>query len=160
MNRRTAFLLCIWLTFVFLSLYFLATLTAGLVQNIYILQTYEPPTQHIEIIEQLDTDKLDEMDERLQELEDVFSRVETYEITAYCETGNPTASGVMPKVGRTIATDPRVIPTGSRVWVQGFGIRIAEDTGGAVKGNVIDVYVGDYDEAIEWGRRLRKVVVL
>ena len=157
MTKRTAILLCIWLTFVFLSLYFLATMTAGLVQNIYILQTYEPPTQHIEII---DTDRLNELDERLQKVEDIFSRIETYEITAYCETGNPTASGVMPKVGRTIATDPRVIPTGSRVWVQGFGIRIAEDIGGAVKGNVIDVYVGDYGTAIEWGRRLRKVVVL
>ena len=158
MTRRTAILLCTWLTFAVLSLYFLATMTAGLVQNIYILQTYEPPAQHIEII---DTDRLNELDDRLQELEDIFSRVDTYEITAYCETGNPTASGVMPKVGRTIATDPRVIPTGSRVWVQGFGVRIAEDTGGAVKGNVIDVYVGrDRDWAIEWGRRLRKVVVL
>ena len=135
-------------------------MTAGLIQNIYILQTYEPPTQHIEIIEQMDTDKLDELDDRLQELEDIFSRAQTYEITAYTYTGNKTASGTTTTIGRTIATDPRVIPTGSRVWVQGFGIRIAEDIGGAVKGNVTDVYVGDYGTAIEWGRRLRKVVVL
>ena len=70
--------------------------------------------------------------------------------TAYC-LGGTTASG-MP-VGRgIIAVDPSVIPLGSRVHVSGYGDAIAADTGGAINGNRIDVWL-PCGEAYEWGVR-------
>ena len=67
--------------------------------------------------------------------------------------GSPT-----PKV---IAVDPNVIPLGSRVWVEGYGEAIAADTGGAIKGNIIDVLVESEAYAADnWGRRTVKVKIL
>ena len=81
-----------------------------------------------------------------------------FEATAYCETGNPTKSGVYPLEGRTIAVDPDVIPLGSTVIVYTqdmdmLGIYQAEDIGGAVKGRIIDIYIKSETECWEWGRR-------
>lgn len=76
----------------------------------------------------------------------------TFEITYYAPTGNNTASGTEPKAGRTIAVDPDVIPLGTHVMIDGHEY-VAEDTGGAVKDNVIDIFVDSEDEAIKKGRR-------
>ena len=54
-----------------------------------------------------------------------------------------TYTGTMATEGRTIAVDPNVIPLGTRVYIDGYGERIAEDIGGAIKGNKIDIYVDD-----------------
>lgn len=68
-----------------------------------------------------------------------------------CHDGDPTttASGSYPKAGRTIAVDPKVIPLGTQVWVEGHGWRVAEDTGGLIKGDRIDIMVDTYEEALE-----------
>lgn len=66
---------------------------------------------------------------------------------------SPTSTGVMPTVGRTIAVDPSVIPQGTAVEIDGFGVRYAEDTGGAIKGNKIDVFVETTAEALQLGRK-------
>ena len=50
-------------------------------------------------------------------------------------------------VGWAIATDPRVIPLNTKVYIEGIGYRVARDTGGAIKGNKIDILVGSYSEA-------------
>ncbi len=64
------------------------------------------------------------------------------------------------RAGRgVIAVDPRVIPLGSRVYVEGYGPAIAGDVGGAIKGNIIDVCFPTRDEALRWGRRRVSVVV-
>ena len=81
-----------------------------------------------------------------------------FEATAYCWTGNPTKSGVYPMEGRTIAVDPKVIPLGSTVIVytedlELLGIFQAEDTGGAVKGRIIDIYMDKESDCWEWGRQ-------
>lgn len=72
-----------------------------------------------------------------------------FKITHYAEH-NITATGTTPKVGRTIAVDPKVIPYGSRVVING-NTYIAEDCGGAIKGNVIDIFVGSTEEAYQKG---------
>lgn len=81
-----------------------------------------------------------------------YARKLFMESTAYCWTGNKTATGAWPVVG-TIAVDPNVIPLGSQVYVEGYGLAVASDTGGVIKGNIIDVYLDTYDQCIKWGRK-------
>jgi len=78
------------------------------------------------------------------------------EATAYSYTGFRTFTGTWPKRG-TIAVDPKVIPLGSKMWVEGYGYGKAEDTGGAIKGNITDVFMESEKECWEWGRRKVKV---
>lgn len=87
----------------------------------------------------------------------------TMESTAYYGHGI-TASGLKPVRNpdgiSTIAVDPNVIPLGTKVYVSGYGIAIAADTGGAIKGNIIDVYLNTHEECISWGRRNVTVQIL
>lgn len=73
-----------------------------------------------------------------------------FELTYYCISGT-TKSGTNTKPHVTVAVDPNVIPLGSKLYIEGLGYRVAEDTGGVIKGNKIDVYVTTYDEAISNG---------
>ncbi|MBJ8031349.1 cell wall-binding protein EntA [Bacillus cereus group sp. N21] len=97
----------------------------------------------------------------------------TVEATAY--TAHPSENGgtyggrVLTAMGhdltanpnmKMIAVDPKVIPLGSKVWVEGYGEAIAGDTGGAIKGNRIDVLVGSDSAANKWGRKSVKVKIL
>lgn len=84
----------------------------------------------------------------------------TFEATAYCNcsvccgkwAGGKTASGTTPTAGRTIAVDPNVIPLGSTVVVNGVSY-VAEDTGSAIKGRIIDIYHRNHSEALSFGRQ-------
>ncbi|MDO5649390.1 MAG: 3D domain-containing protein [Gallicola sp.] len=78
--------------------------------------------------------------------------------TAYTATGNRTATGTVPKKG-TIAVDPDVIPLGTELYVEGYGNGVAEDTGSAVKGNIIDLYMDSEQEARNWGRKNVNVTI-
>ena len=84
--------------------------------------------------------------------------------TAYCKgCSGTTAYGFNLRANpsmKVIAVDPRVIPLGTRVWVEGYGEAIAGDTGGAIKGNKIDVFIPSYDLAMEWGIKKVKMIVL
>lgn len=79
--------------------------------------------------------------------------------TGYSYTGNNTASGIPPSSG-VAAVDPAVIPLGTRLYVEGYGKAIALDTGGAIKGNRIDLFYESENEALAWGKRNTKVYVL
>ena len=61
---------------------------------------------------------------------------------------------------KVIAVDPSVIPLGSKVYVEGYGYATAEDTGGAIKGNRIDVFVPEQNDALQWGRKQVKVTII
>lgn len=61
---------------------------------------------------------------------------------------------------KVIAVDPRIIPLGTKVWVEGYGNAVAGDTGGAIKGNKIDVLVPTKSEAYSWGRKKVRIKVL
>ncbi|HHW17384.1 MAG TPA: DUF348 domain-containing protein [Firmicutes bacterium] len=71
----------------------------------------------------------------------------------YTHTGVPAKRGV-------IAVDPRVIPLGTRVYVDGYGFGVAADTGSAIKGQRIDVCFDTHEEALAWGIRKVKVFIL
>ncbi|ASB61204.1 peptidoglycan-binding protein [Bacillus sp. A053] len=61
---------------------------------------------------------------------------------------------------KVIAVDPNVIPLGSKVYVEGYGEATAADTGGAIKGNKIDVFVPNKSDASNWGVKTVSVKVL
>ncbi|MFZ7944408.1 MULTISPECIES: LysM peptidoglycan-binding and 3D domain-containing protein [Bacillaceae] len=84
--------------------------------------------------------------------------------TASCEgCSGTTATGVDLSANpdaKVIAVDPSVIPLGSKVYVEGYGEAIAADTGGAIKGNRIDVFIPSKQDAINWGRKQVTVKIL
>jgi len=61
---------------------------------------------------------------------------------------------------KVIAVDPSVIPLGTEVYVEGYGKAVAGDTGGAIKGNKIDLHVPSKGEANSWGVRTVNVEIL
>ncbi|RDX01135.1 G5 and 3D domain-containing protein [Listeria kieliensis] len=89
-------------------------------------------------------------------------RTFTMQSTAYTG-GGVTATGINLSANpgmKVVAVDPSVIPLGSRVYVSGYGEAIAGDTGGAIKGNIVDVYFPSNAACISWGRRTVTVTVL
>ncbi|MEG6585222.1 3D domain-containing protein [Dendrosporobacter sp. 1207_IL3150] len=92
-----------------------------------------------------------------------FKRVEWMEATAYLPTdGSPegiTATGIPARRG-IVAVDPDVIPLGTRVYIPGYGLALAADTGGAINGNTVDLCMESSSEAWRFGRRMVKVYVL
>ncbi|ALS03035.1 peptidase M23 [Enterococcus silesiacus] len=69
-------------------------------------------------------------------------------------SGFITATGIdLRSQSNVIAVDPSVIPLGSFVEVEGYGFAVAGDTGGAIKGNIIDVHFPSVDQCLVWGRR-------
>ncbi|MYL65958.1 DUF348 domain-containing protein [Bacillus hwajinpoensis] len=61
---------------------------------------------------------------------------------------------------KVIAVDPSVIPLGSKVFVEGYGTAIAADTGGAIKGNKIDVFFSSKSQAYAWGNKTVQITIL
>lgn len=90
--------------------------------------------------------------------------VEASAFTAYCKgCSGKTASGIDLKKNpdiKLIAVDPKVIPLGTKVWVEGYGIAVAGDTGGSIKGNRIDIFVKTKKIALNWGRKNVEIKVL
>lgn len=84
--------------------------------------------------------------------------------TAYCNgCSGITATGINLRANpglKVIAVDPRVIPLGSKVWVEGYGYAIAGDTGGAIKGMKIDLFVPTTEQAFAFGRKQVRIKIL
>lgn len=142
-------------------------------------KSYEPPKgSAIEIVEVMPvTEPIMDM-EVIEEIEvvEVIEKPEPektknknlgkFKITYYCACescsggwGNMTATGVRAKEGRTIAVDPKVIPYGTKVVINGHEY-IAEDCGGAIKGKKIDIFIEDHDRAYEYGVDYYNVYVM
>ncbi len=79
----------------------------------------------------------------------------TLNVKAYAyHTGTITATGTTPTFGRTIAVDPTIIPYGTRIYIPEFDKTfIAEDCGGGIKGNKIDIFMNTREDCINWGVR-------
>lgn len=89
-----------------------------------------------------------------------FVYIGDFKLTHYCNEpyehicgydDGLTATGTNVTIGRTIAVDPSVIPYGSIVYIEGYGYRVAEDCGGSVDGNHIDIAVDLHSEAMSMG---------
>lgn len=88
-------------------------------------------------------------------------------VKASAYTGSPKEGGEYTYIdtkcreGYTIAVDPNVIPLRSKVYIPQFGkVFVAEDVGSAIKGNRIDIFMNNYDDAMEWGIREIDIIVL
>jgi peptidoglycan DL-endopeptidase CwlO len=75
-----------------------------------------------------------------------------YSLRGQTSTGMQTAAGV-------VAVDPSVIPLGARLTIPGYGTGIAADTGGSVRGNVIDLWLPTLQQARAWGRRTITITI-
>ncbi len=69
-----------------------------------------------------------------------------------------TKSGTIPTADRTVSVDPNVIPLGTVLIIDGREY-IAEDTGSAVKGNVIDIYFDSHERAVEYGVQMKTIYI-
>lgn len=86
----------------------------------------------------------------------------TMTATAYAAESfrhSKTATGTRAVRG-VVAVDPRVIPLGTKLYIEGYGYAVAADTGGAIKGNRIDLVMNTVRECRNWGRRKVKVHIL
>ena len=90
-----------------------------------------------------------------------YEPFEEFEATAYCACSKCcgewadgiTASGTKATTKRTIAVDTNIIPSGAEVEIEGLGTYVAEDTGSAIKGKIIDFYFDTHEEALKFGRQ-------
>lgn len=90
-------------------------------------------------------------------------RLGTFTVRAYTHYKcplNKTATGTFPRAGRTVAVDPRVIPLGSRIHIEGIGELVAEDTGAQIKGKSLDLFLPSVKECVQFGRRQRDVYLI
>ena len=109
-----------------------------------------------------------EYTEEISNTEFEYLIADDFKLTHYCHcakccgrTGQPTASGRMPELGVTVGVDPNLIKLGSYLRIElpdgNGGYKVyrkkarADDTGGAIKGNKIDVFVGGHQEALNLG---------
>ena len=100
--------------------------------------------------------------------EERWESLGVFKTTGFCNckkccgkwAGGKTKSGVYPEEGITIAVDPKVIPLGSKVMIDGIGVRVAQDTGKHIKGKCIDVYYDDHGTAWNHGVQYHEVFVL
>lgn len=95
--------------------------------------------------------------------------VKTFKVTATAFTANCKGCSGVTSTGfnlkknpdaKIIAVDPKIIPLGTKVWVEGYGEAIAADKGGSIKGNKIDVFMSSTKKATNWGRRTVTVKIL
>jgi 3D (Asp-Asp-Asp) domain-containing protein len=92
----------------------------------------------------------------------------SFRLTFYCPcsiccgsgNGSRTRSGTTPMEGRTIAVDPSVIPLGSRVYIDGYGLFVAEDTGSAIKGQAVDIYLNSHARCLQNGVAQAKIYLI
>lgn len=113
-----------------------------------------PPQENIQTII---TESLDDSDKNGE----VVLASNTYKATAYCLKGR-TANGGNVRRG-IVAADPRILPLGTRIQMNAgsySGTYTVTDTGGAVKGRILDIWVPSCAEAIRFGRKSVKVSVL
>ena len=92
-----------------------------------------------------------------------------FKLTGYCPCykcsegyGSNTATGVRAQEGVTIAVDPRIIPYGTKVYIENVGYRIAQDCGGAIKKQKIDIYVSNHKSCYknEYNQKSAKVYIV
>lgn len=131
--------------------------------------TKKPEVSSKEKTEKEVKEEVEQRQENSQEVQTTQSdktNLGTFKLTAYCAcskccgkwAGGNTASGTTPTQGRTVAVDTSVIPFGTKLVING-NTYVAEDTGSAIKGNKIDVFFNNHQEALNFGVQYAEVFV-
>lgn len=129
----------------------------------------EESTKKEEVVKKEETVKKEEVEENYKEKPTEGKQLISlgkFKLTAYCPcsrccgkwAGGNTASGTKPTANRTIAVDTNVIPFGTEVIINGVTY-IAEDTGSAINGNKIDVYMESHEAALQFGVQYQEVFI-
>ena len=79
--------------------------------------------------------------------------VTCYVLRGITKSGKPVSRDV-------VAVDPKLIPLGTKIGIQGIGPRIAADTGRLIRGRHLDIWMPDYEDCIEFGRKHRDVYLI
>ena len=79
---------------------------------------------------------------------------------SYYFSGNPRGSYGLPCEYGTVAVDPKLIPLGSLLYIEGYGYAIANDVGTSIKGKTVDLYMEKYEQCLLWGARWTTVYVI
>ena len=87
-------------------------------------------------------------------------KISNVRAVSYHFDGNPHGSYGLPCTYGTVAVDPKVIPLGSTIYIEGYGYAIANDVGTSIKGNVIDVYMEYGPQCYTWGARKVDVYII
>lgn len=139
--------------------------------NLNLTDYTAPPTTIIVVVENATTEPQTEREPAKVCVEDYTETTKankqlTVTATAYCacekccgKSNGITASGTKATAGRTIAVDPKVIPYGTEVIIDGHTY-IAEDTGGAIKGNKIDIFFDNHADAEKFGRQTKTIEIV
>ena len=80
-------------------------------------------------------------------------------VSATCYILKGTTASGLPVGPGIVAVDPTVIPLGTRLYIPGYGKGVAADTGGGIKGKIIDLWYSTYAECAKWGRRTVTITV-
>lgn len=126
-----------------------------------LLECFQTPSEPQKDTESSEVDqtapKKEEAKEEASESQGELEYVGVYELTAYAWTGNPCANGNYPTTGYTVASN--FFPLGTRLYIEGMGEYVVEDRGGMAD-NVIDIYMGDYDTCIQFGRKQAGIFIV
>lgn len=101
--------------------------------------------------------RLAEMQARWSAPSEGWTDIGGFLLTAYEWTGKTCANGNYPTVGYTCASN--YYPLGTRLWIEGIGERVVEDTGGMGM-NVVDIYMGDEETCIQFGVQEAQITVI
>lgn len=123
-----------------------------------ITNTKSTPTESNRIEETMEAEQVIDVEQTAE------SSTHTMQASAYStqqkNLSRYTADGTdLIKNPRVVAVDPKVIPLGTKVEIEGYGTYIAADTGGAIKGNRIDIHFQTVKECFDFGRRDVKVTI-
>lgn len=103
--------------------------------------------------------------EALRKQEPILEEIGTYKLTFYCPCyscsegwGHQTSSGATCQEGVTVACG--ILPPGTEIYIEGYGRRVVQDTGGSVRGKHIDIFMESHSECLIHGEKYAKVYLI
>lgn len=144
--------------FRFTSAMLMFLLIAIMIYSLARAEATEAPSAEVETVEVVEVVYVEE-EVPIEPVEPQKKSLGVFTVTAYCSceqccgewADGYTFTGDKATEGITVATYPDQIPLGTEIEIEGVGTRIAQDIGGSIYENRIDLYMSSHSEALEWG---------